>query len=129
MFVWIRRTGSNFCGSPDNIKRWILKFKHVWFVEPMEMDYISLLTAESDLNKYYPCMKMNPDTIYIHTFRPVAELFYDIILAVIFNFDIINIKDGPTRWRLVFNPGRSQYRDSWKHIYYLCASIGKGKYS
>ena len=116
MFVWIRRTGSNFCGSPDNIKRWILKFKHVWFVEPMEMDYISLLTAESDLNKYYPCMKMNPDTIYIHTFRPVAELFYDIILAVIFNFDIINIKDGPTRWRLVFNPGRSQYRDSWKHI-------------
>ena len=77
----------------------------------MEMDYISLLTAESDLNKYYPCIKMNPDTIYVYTSRPVAELFYDIILAVIFNFDIINIKEGSTRWRLVFNTCRSQYRN------------------
>ena len=75
---------------------------------------------------------MNPGyNIYVYTSRPVAELFYDIILAVIFNFDIINIKDGSTKWRLVFKTSKSRYRDIWiygNYNYYQCAGIIKGKY-
>ena len=87
MLVWLLLMRTNFCGSIDGVRRFDM-FLNLF------LDKLSLVQTFIGSILLHCCSYID---CYLSWSRPVEEVVYNLVIAAVLLFDIVNIKEGATR--------------------------------
>ena len=87
MLVWLLLMRTNFCGSIDGVRRFDI-FLNL-FLTWQNFPWFKLSLVQFCCTAVLNC--------YLSWSRPVEEVVYNLVIAAVLLFDIVNIKEGATR--------------------------------